>query len=118
LPLSFAQQRIWFLDQFAPGSPFYNVDNALRIRFPLSVEALERSYNETVRRHEALRTTFQSVGGKPVQVIADSLQLPMEVRDLRHLPLPERETEALRVATEEARRPFDLARGPRIISFF
>ena len=59
LPLSFAQQRIWFLDQFAPGSPYYNVDNALRIRFPLSVDALERSYNETVRRHEALRTTFQ-----------------------------------------------------------
>src|SRR4051794_14834029 len=54
VPLSFAQQRIWFLDQFAPGSPFYNVDNALRIKVPLSVEALERSYNEVVRRHEAL----------------------------------------------------------------
>jgi hypothetical protein len=114
LPLSFAQQRMWFLDQFEPGNPFYNVDNALRIKFPLSVEALERSYNEVVRRHEALRTTFQSRGGTPVQVIADSLHLPMELRDLRHLPLPEREAEALRMAMEEARRPFDLARGPLV----
>jgi amino acid adenylation domain-containing protein/non-ribosomal peptide synthase protein (TIGR01720 family) len=111
LPLSFAQQRIWFLDQFALGSPFYNVDNALRIRFPLNVEALERSYNEVVRRHEALRTTFPTVDGKPVQVIADSLTLPMKVLDLRHLPLPDREAEAIRIATDEARRPFDLARG-------
>jgi amino acid adenylation domain-containing protein/non-ribosomal peptide synthase protein (TIGR01720 family) len=114
LPLSFAQQRIWFLDQFAPGSPFYNVDNALRIRFPVSAEALERSYNEVVRRHESLRTTFQTIDGKPVQVIAKSLRLPMEVRDLRHLPMMEREVEALRIATEEARRPFDLARGPLV----
>jgi amino acid adenylation domain-containing protein/non-ribosomal peptide synthase protein (TIGR01720 family) len=114
IPLSFAQQRIWFLDQFEPGNPFYNVDNALRIKFPLSVEALERSYNEVVRRHEALRTTFHSRDGTPVQVIADSLHLPMEVRDLRHLPLPEREAEAVRIATEEARRPFDLTRGPLV----
>ena len=114
IPPSFAQQRIWFLDQFEPGNPFYNVDNALRLKFPLNVEALERSYNEVVRRHEALRTTFQSRGGTPVQVIADWVHLPMELRDLRHLPAPEREAEALRMATEEARRPFDLARGPLV----
>jgi len=114
LPLSFAQQRLWFLDQFAPGSSFYNVDNALRLRFPVNVQALEQSYNETVRRHEALRTTFRAVDGKPVQVIAESLHLPMTVRDLRHLPTTERESEALRIATDEARRPFDLARGPLV----
>lgn len=114
LPLSFAQQRIWFLDQFAPDSSFYNVDNALRLRFPLNIEVLERSYNETVRRHESLRTTFQSIGGKPVQVIADSLYLPMKVRDLSDLPIAEREAEALRIATEEARRPFDLTCGPLV----
>src|SRR2546430_5040781 len=114
LPLSFAQQRIWILDQFAPGSSHYNVDNALRIRFPLDIKALERSYNETVRRHESLRTTFQSVDGKPVQVIAESLYLPMELRDLQHLPFADREAEALRIATVEAKRPFDLAQGPLV----
>jgi amino acid adenylation domain-containing protein/non-ribosomal peptide synthase protein (TIGR01720 family) len=114
LPLSFAQQRLWFLDQFTPGSPFYNVDNALRLSFPINVQALEQSYNETVRRHEALRTTFRAVDGKPVQVIAESLYLPMAFQDLRHLPKPEREREALRIASEEARRPFDLARGPLV----
>lgn len=114
LPLSFAQQRIWFLDQFAPGSSYYNVDNALRILFPLNVNALERSYNEVVRRHESLRTTFRSVRGKPIQVIADSLYLPMELRDLQQLPFEQRELEALRIATEEAKRPFDLEHGPLV----
>ena len=114
LPLSFAQQRLWFLDQFSGGSPFYSVSNALRIRFPLNVEALERSYNETVRRHEVLRTTFQAVGATPVQVIADTVQLPMDVHDLLGLPLQAREAEAFRIAAEEVRRPFDLARGPLV----
>jgi amino acid adenylation domain-containing protein/non-ribosomal peptide synthase protein (TIGR01720 family) len=114
LPLSFAQQRLWFLDQFSGGSPFYSVSNALRIRLPLNVEALERSYNETVRRHEALRTTFHATGATPVQVIADTLQLPLEFRDLRGLPPHEREAEAFRIAAEEVRRPFDLARGPLV----
>ena len=114
LPLSFAQQRLWFLDQFSGGSPFYSVSNALRIRFPVNVEALERSYNETVRRHEVLRTTFQAVGATPVQVIADTLQLPMDLYDLRGLPVQAREAEAFRIAAEEVRRPFDLALGPLV----
>src|SRR5688572_12544296 len=59
VPLSFAQQRIWFLDQLAPGSPFYNEDTALRLTFALDIAALEKSVNEIVRRHEALRTSFQ-----------------------------------------------------------
>ena len=114
LPLSFAQQRLWFLEQFAPGSSFYNVDNALRLRFPVDVQALERSYNETVRRHEALRTTFHAVDGKPVQVIAETLHLPLTIRDLRHVPDTERERAMLDIATEEARCPFDLSRGPLV----
>ncbi len=114
IPLSFAQQRIWFLDQFAPGSSFYNVDNALRVWFPLDVKALERSYNEVVRRHQSLRTSFQAVDGKPVQVIAELLYLPMKVIDLQHLPMVDREVEAHRIATDEAKRPFDLAQGPLV----
>ena len=114
VPLSFAQQRLWFLDQVAPGSPFYNVANAIRLMFPINVEALEQSYNETIRRHEALRTTFHSSDGKPVQVIAESVHVSIDVRDLRHLPRSEREGEALRIASEEAIRPFDLARGPLV----
>ena len=114
LPLSFAQQRLWFLDQFTPGNPFYNVSNALRLSFPVNVEAMEKSYNEVARRHEALRTTFPAINGTPVQVIADSIHLPMKFKDLSHLPEAKRESEALRIATEEARRPFDLARGPLV----
>jgi len=112
LPLSFAQQRLWFLDQLEPGSPLYNVPDAVRINGPLDVAALERSLNEIVRRHEVLRTTFPTVDGKPVQVIAPDLTIPLPVVDLTGLPEAEREPEALRQAREQARRPFDLARGP------
>src|SRR5262249_26892105 len=96
------------------GNPFYNVTNALSLTFPVNVRALEQSFNEVVRRHEALRTRFEAVDGKPVQVIVDSLHLPMSVQDLRHLPEAERMREALRIANGEARRPFDLARGPLV----
>ncbi len=114
LPLSFAQQRLWFLDQFTSGNPFYNVSNALRLNFTVNVKAMEQSYNEAVRRHEALRTTFRSINGIPVQVIAETLHLPMTFQDLRHLPKAERESEALRIATAEARLPFNLAHGPLV----
>ena len=111
-PLSFAQQRLWFLDQLVPGSFLYNENATLRLLFPLNVALLGESLNEIVRRHEALRTTFEVVDGQPVQVIAPALILPLPVVDLRELPELRRETEALRLATEEAQRPFDLARGP------
>jgi amino acid adenylation domain-containing protein len=78
------------------------------------VPVLERSLNEIVRRHESLRTTFQAVDGEPWQVIAPSLQLPLPVMDLRTLPAAQRQAEALRLATEEARQPFDLAAGPLV----
>jgi hypothetical protein len=111
-PLSHAQQRLWFLDQLAPGSPFYNMPVALRLAIPLDISALTRSLDEIVRRHESLRTTFAVQNGQQVQMIAPLLHLDMPVVDLQHFSDPE--TEAHRQANEEARNPFDLAIGPLI----
>ncbi|MFQ5610897.1 MAG: amino acid adenylation domain-containing protein [Anaerolineae bacterium] len=108
LPASFAQQRLWFLDRMEPGSPAYNIPAALRLAGPLDVTALERSLSELVRRHETLRTTFETGQSGPVQVISPPEPCPLPVIDLRRQP----ETEARRIATEEARRPFDLRQGP------
>ena len=112
VPLSFSQQRLWFLDQYEPNSSVYNVPSALRLRGCLNVAALERSLDEIVRRHESLRTTFSLVDGEAVQVIAPSLELSLPVVDLRDYPEGEREERARCVVREEARRPFDLSRGP------
>ena len=111
-PTSFSQQRLWFLDQFEPGSAYYNIPCAIRLSGRLDVGALERALNEIVRRHEALRTTFAVEDGQPVQVIAPLLRLPLPVTDLSSLPVSEREAEAQRLAAEEAQRPFDLEHGP------
>jgi amino acid adenylation domain-containing protein/FkbM family methyltransferase len=111
-PLSFAQERLWFLAQLEPGSPLYNVSAAVRLRGRLDAAVLERSLAEVVRRHEILRTTFQVEKGEPVQVAAPAVRLAMPVHDLSALPAAERQARALRLATEEARQPFDLARGP------
>ena len=111
-PLSFAQQRLWFLDQLEPGSTVYNVAGAVRLREMLDVAALEQSIHEIIGRHESLRTTFAMLEGEPVQIIAPSLSVPLLVVDLTDHPESEREDEARRLAGEEARRPFDLAQGP------
>ncbi|HEX6036828.1 non-ribosomal peptide synthetase, partial [Longimicrobium sp.] len=112
LPLSFAQQRLWFLDQLQPGGAAYNVPRAVRLSGALDVSALERALTEIVRRHETLRTRFPSVGGEPAQVIETAAPMGIAVEDLSHLPADEREAEARRMAADEARAPFDLARGP------
>ena len=112
LPLSFAQQRLWFLDQLEPGSAVYNVPGALRIKGSLDAEVLERCFNEIVRRHEALRTTFSTVEEEPVQVIAASANVSLPVIDLSRFSETEREDEARRLAREEADKPFDLRQGP------
>ncbi len=112
LPLSFAQQRLWFLDQLVPENPFYNEYIGFRFRVPLNAAVLERSLNEIVRRHEALRTTFHAVDGQPVQRIAPSLKVLLAAVDLRSLPAAERETETVRLATAETQRGFDLTTGP------
>ena len=112
LPLSFSQQRLWFLDQYEPNSSVYNIPSALRLRRSLNIGALEQSLNEIIRRHESLRTTFSVVDGEAVQVIAPSSELSLAVVDLRDHPEGEREEEARQLAREEAGRPFDLAQGP------
>ncbi|HEY9157249.1 amino acid adenylation domain-containing protein [Candidatus Binatus sp.] len=114
LPLSFAQQRLWFIDQLEPGGSVYNFPAAVRLKGPLNMAALKQSLDEIVKRHEALRTTFAIVDGRPVQVIAPLLSLTLPIVDLRELPEPERESEVQRLATNEARRPFDLAEGPLV----
>ncbi|MCP4661925.1 MAG: AMP-binding protein, partial [bacterium] len=114
LPLSFAQQRLWFLDQFEPGSAAYNMPNALRFSGAVNAARLEWIFNALVRRHEILRTTFPAVDGRPRQVIAPRLELPLPLADLRLLAEERREAEARRLAAEEALRPFDLTAGPLI----
>jgi amino acid adenylation domain-containing protein len=108
-PASFAQQRLWFLDRLFPGSTFYNVSAALHLTGSLNLAALEETFNEIVRRHEALRTTLRMLEGQLVQVIAPSLTIPLSVVDLRSLPAAEQEAETRRLATEERSRPFDLS---------
>ncbi|MBS1241746.1 MAG: amino acid adenylation domain protein, partial [Gemmatimonadetes bacterium] len=110
-PLSFAQQRLWFLDQLEPGDPAYNMPVALRLSGMLCEEALERSLGEILRRHEALRTTFRTNGGQPVQVVSPAQPLHVPVVDLTRLSGSARLAEALRLASDEAVRPFHLVRG-------
>jgi amino acid adenylation domain-containing protein len=114
LPLSFAQQRLWFLDQLDPGNASYNVPVALRLTGQLQVRALAQSLDEIVRRHEALRTTFASVDGKPVQVIAPELKLAPPVVDLAGIAGARREAHVRRLAMQEGRLIFDLVRGPLV----
>ncbi|MBN3896548.1 MAG: amino acid adenylation domain-containing protein [Nostoc sp. NOS(2021)] len=118
-PTSFAQQRLWFLDQLAPGNPFYNVSTALRLTGSLNFTALKQTFNEIVRRHETLRTTFVMVEQQPVQAIsaqscanAPSLTIPLLVIDLRNFESQERDTQVQQIVTQEAQRPFNLTTGP------
>ena len=110
LPLSFAQERLWFLDQLAPDNVSHNMPAAIRLTGDLDARALENTFREIVRRHEALRTTFTSRDGRPVQSIAPSIDLIVPVIDLTRLPEEKREAEAGHLADREARRRFDLAR--------
>lgn len=111
-PLSFAQQRLWFLNQLEPSSAFYNISHAIRLTGFLNVPALEQTLNEIVLRHEALRTSFMTVEGQPIQVIDPTLTISLPIVDLRKFSEVEREAEVLRLTTEEARRPFNLAKAP------
>ncbi|HEX7186070.1 MAG TPA: amino acid adenylation domain-containing protein, partial [Thermoanaerobaculia bacterium] len=111
-PLSFAQERLWFLDRLQPDSAFYNIPTVLRLTGSLDVEALRRSFTELVRRHGALRTTFAADGGEPRQVVAPPSPVPLPVVDLSGLPALHREQESARQVALEAGRPFDLTRGP------
>jgi amino acid adenylation domain-containing protein/non-ribosomal peptide synthase protein (TIGR01720 family)/FkbM family methyltransferase len=111
LPLSYAQQRLWFLDQLEPENAFYNCAVAMRLTGQLNVVALEHTLSEIIRRHEVLRTSFPAVEGKPVQVIAPANGFNLPVRDLSQISVAEREVEVIGLAREEADRPFDLSCG-------
>ncbi|HVR96291.1 MAG TPA: amino acid adenylation domain-containing protein, partial [Thermoanaerobaculia bacterium] len=110
LPLSFAQQRLWFLYQLEPESPAYNVPTAVRLEGRLDVPVLAASLGEVVRRHESLRTVFAVAQGEPVQVVLPSVAVALPVVDLRGIPAAE--GEIVRLVGDEARRPFDLEHGP------
>ncbi|HEY2739060.1 MAG TPA: condensation domain-containing protein, partial [Thermoanaerobaculia bacterium] len=112
LLLSFAQQRLWFLHQLDPQSPAYNVLLSLLLEGPLDVEALALSLSAVVRRHEALRTRFPLVDGRPVQAIDPAVPQELPVVDLRGLAAAARRPEVQRLGLEDALRPFDLSRGP------
>ncbi|MGY0064535.1 amino acid adenylation domain-containing protein [Streptomyces sp. LZ34] len=110
--LSFAQRRLWFLDQMVPGSPAYNVPMSFRLRGRLRLDVVERGVNEIVRRHEALRTTFPSTDGEPWQEIAPHATVPPVLVDLSGEAAAARQASLDRLVQEEVRRPFDLATGP------
>jgi len=125
-PLSFAQERHWFIEQLQPGNVAYNLPTSLRIRGRLRPAILARTFAEIVRRHETLRTTFTlsagaddagpagaaEAAGRPVQIVAPPAPVPLPLVDLAALPAVRREEEARRQAVAESLRPFDLARGP------
>ncbi|HYX26460.1 MAG TPA: amino acid adenylation domain-containing protein, partial [Thermoanaerobaculia bacterium] len=113
-PLSFAQRRLWFLDQLEPGSAVYNIAGAIDLAGPLDGAALAHALDEIVRRHEALRTSFAVVEGEPVQVAGPPFSLAPAVVDLAALPPAAREEAAARLGAAEARGPFDLSRPPLV----
>ena len=111
-PLSFAQQRLWFLDRLTPDNPFYNMHAAVRLKGALDLELFEGALNEVVRRHESLRTVFRLVEGEPAQFVNESQTVRVQVTDLSELPEERREAEVQSHALAESKRPFDLTRGP------
>lgn len=112
LPLSYAQERLWFLDQLGLIGPAYNGQLALRLDGPLNFAALERSFTELLRRHESLRTRFESVGGKPIQVIDAPQPFALETRDLSELEPVARDAQVQQIGSAEALHLFNLAKGP------
>jgi hypothetical protein len=111
-PMSFAQERLWFFDRLLPGSPFYTIPTAYRLSGALDVPALRRAFEELVRRHETLRTTFNVHEATPMQVIGPPAPLELPIEELNQLAPGDREQTVQRRAIEEAERPFDLATGP------
>ncbi|MBV9790939.1 MAG: LLM class flavin-dependent oxidoreductase, partial [Chloroflexi bacterium] len=114
LPLSFAQQRIWFLQQVEPESATYNNPTAIGLKGALDLPALTQTLNTIVQRHEILRTTFHLLDGRPVQQIVPRLTLDLPSIDLSSLPADEQQAELRHIGTREAQRPFDLVSGPPI----
>ncbi|MEH2062943.1 MAG: amino acid adenylation domain-containing protein [Nostoc sp.] len=114
LPLSFAQQRLWFLEQFLPDNPLYNLPQSFHLVGQVNLSALEESINEIIRRHEVLRTTFAFLDGQPVQIIAPTLTVTLHRIDLRSLSDSQKDTEIQRLTIEECQRSFNLNHGPLV----
>jgi amino acid adenylation domain-containing protein len=112
LPPSFAQESLWFLDQLQPQTALYNIPIAVLLKGSLNLKALQQSFDEIVRRHEALRTTFHTIEGQPIQVIAPAQSLSLPLVDLQNVPEFERAAKISSLVAEEAQHPFDLGRGP------
>jgi len=116
LPASIAQEHFWVFDQLLPDLPLFNIPYVMRLEGVLDVAVLEQSFNEIIRRHEALRTTFTTVEGQLVQVISPTLPITLPITDLRALPQTEQAEEAQRLVHEDSQRPFDLTQGPLLRS--
>src|SRR5579862_2079563 len=112
IPLSYSQEQVWMHAQLVPDVPLYNEPVTIHYTGALDPAALEQAFNEILRRHEAWRTSFRIVEGKPVQIVTNGLSISLPVIDLRELPEPKREIAALIIATEEARKPLDLGHPP------
>ncbi|MFJ8469693.1 non-ribosomal peptide synthetase [Streptomyces swartbergensis] len=112
VPLSSGQRRLWFLDDLADGGTEYNTGVALRLRGPLDTPALERALHRLAARHDSLRTTFATVDGQGVQLVAAEAELPLRTTDVGHMPADRRDQAVERLLTDELRRPHDLATGP------
>ncbi|MER9178610.1 condensation domain-containing protein, partial [Mesorhizobium sp. M0955] len=110
--LSFAQERLWFLDKLVPGNPFYSESAVFELTGQFNLGVLERALNRIIERHEALRTVFRDIDGRGHQVVLPEMKVPLPVIDLQMLPLRDRVRHAIRLSEEEARRPFDLQCGP------
>ncbi len=111
-PASFAQQRLWFLDQFEPGNPAYNIPSAFRLVGIPNLPVMERCLNEIIQRHESLRTTFMSMNGQLLQVVSPHAPLKLSVVDIQDMAEPARSQVADQLIRQEARRPFQLTQGP------
>ena len=111
-PLSFAQQRLWFLNRLEPGNPAYNISLAVNLKGQLDITLLEQSLNEIIRRHETLRTTFTTVNEQPAQIIASSLKLSLSVIDYQKNIESQGNAAVQQFLTQESQQPFDLTQGP------
>ncbi|KAF0206626.1 MAG: amino acid adenylation protein, partial [bacterium] len=114
LPLSFAQQRLWFLAQFEPNSSLYNTYRTILLRGTINIIALEKNINEIIKRHESLRTRFSTFLDQPVQIIEDDLYITLETIDLTHLSEMESRQKSVELITQSATKTFDLSRLPLI----
>ncbi|BAY79067.1 amino acid adenylation domain-containing protein (plasmid) [Nostoc linckia NIES-25] len=112
LPLSFGQERLWFIDQLMPNHAFYNVPEAFRLRGVVNATILEQSLNEIIKRHEVLRTTYSTINGQPIQVIHSTFPIQLLVTNLQGLSPDEQESQVRQIVLKEAQRPFDLVQGP------